>query len=364
MEDERMDEFQIDDFPNEILGMILDRLPFADLLRASHVCRRWSAVVATFCSHRVLLRIRTNERVEMLSRFRHPKHVAINFELGFVLHRVMEWVRWLRDVGSTLETLDITVGNLNLLEEVELTNLVELELSIGRYVELEMYDTEQVDLLNQFLGCLKRLKVAVISASGRVMSKISRCIYSLRNIEYLTLSPTSRYAVQIADLCVMANLDQLKILDCGVVDYPPEISIRSLPMRLEALTLNELDVRDVSRLQMLFHNVLNLEIIQPISGDCLHQIAISWPTLDRLSIKVTRLAGVTQDLRRLPDLRTLVLHHVGQRAFSLRSSFRLLNSLLRIRSLEMLVIFGHGDFSVPDRNPSCEIFLNDRQLSR
>ncbi|XP_001851448.2 uncharacterized protein LOC6042315 [Culex quinquefasciatus] len=326
MEDERMDEFQIDDFPNEILGMIFDRLPFADLLRASHVCGRWSAVVATFCSHRVLLRIRTNERVEMMSRFRHPKHVAINFELGFVLHRVMEWVRWLRDVASTLETLDITVGNLNLLEEVELTNLVELELSIGRYVELEMYDSEQVDLLNQFLGCLKRLKVAVI--------------------------------------CASTNLDQLKILDCGVVDYPPENSIRSLPMRLEALTLNELDVRDVSRLQMLFHNVLNLEIIQPISGECLHQIAISWPTLHRLSIKVTRLAGVTQDLRRLPDLRTLVLHHVGQRAFSLRSSFRLLNSLLRIRSLEMLVIFGHGDFSVPDRNPSCEIFLNDRQLCR
>uniref|UniRef100_A0A1Q3EWB3 F-box domain-containing protein n=1 Tax=Culex tarsalis TaxID=7177 RepID=A0A1Q3EWB3_CULTA len=360
--DERMCDFHINDFPNEILGMIFDRLPFRDLRGASRVCARWRAVVTSLCSHRILLRVRAT-KVEQLNGFHNHKHIAVDFNNKLLKvngDHVMRWMDWLKDVAPTLETLviNISVRLFPSLVELDFKNLKELHLEFSDSCRIK--DSQQ---LNQFFRGLKRLKIVKIEAHRVTFTQLTRCIYSLNNIERLELSPNRSFRLQTDGFWNMTGLVELNITGCGLFECPPEDTISPLPS-LRKLKLDKIKPQELSKLQILFRNVTNLKICMPISGVCLHRIVTIWPTLEHLSVTVSGLYRIETDLRRLSELRWIKLRLVVLQRYCQRSSYRVLDSLLCNQSLERLYLTGKGEFSIPDRNPRCQLFLNGQFMPR
>lgn len=363
----------INDLPNEILVMIMHRMPFADRLRMSAVCRRLNQLLFNFFAEEIELKLNEHARYrvpigKLLNRVYRNISVIWNKK-----HKSSKWLEVVEEFAPGLESLSINI------------------VSADQFV-LSQWNPPASSMvhLGQTLSKLKALKSFAIGTTTKSYLAISDVIYGLANLEDLTV----RINVDCAPfpysnfngLCRLPELREVTISSFEHFLLPEGHTLTPAPL-VEDLYLDEnLSPFNFTILSKLFPSLKLLDVRQvEMTDEELQELISVWPNLEVLVLGLCPTFLETfkpEMLHQLPKLRKLALSDIADEDPLLQScywheepenpkaNFSLLKSILQIPTLEEIYLDDRDDGGlqwtgeIPKTRLSCRLYINEEYVPR
>lgn len=315
--------------PNEILVLILEQLPFENLLRMTEVCRRWNELVFNFFGDHILLRLNENyERSVGLLTNRIYRNIAATWD-----RKRSKWMTVVERFSTELICLSIDVEPCN--EDTE---------------RLWRPSDVKIEEFCNILAKLKTLKELYVVMRLKVFDMLERKIFGLTSLEFLSIVivDAGHYSASPFDFYLLPNLQRLFIENGDLL----RISPKPCPLVKDLILSESLLGTSFQVLSKVFPNLkeLNIEEIV-INNKQLTSIVKAWPQLEILNFGLcpSLLKHFRPELlQQLPNLRKLILEDVTSEdpKYDRRSDFNfeypqnysLLEPIFRIPTLEELYI--------------------------
>uniref|UniRef100_A0A8D8JBX6 (northern house mosquito) hypothetical protein n=1 Tax=Culex pipiens TaxID=7175 RepID=A0A8D8JBX6_CULPI len=359
--------------PNEILVMILRRMPFEDRLRMSATCRRLNQLLFTFFDDEVELQL--NEDVT----YRFPigklsdrvyRNIAVVWNKK---HKISKWLPIVEGFAHKLDSFNINI------------------VSTDRF-SLSQWNPPAASMvqLGQILNKLKALKNFAIATTTRTFLAVSEAIYGLTNLEELMVKIyLDCFPFPYSNFNGLSRLPELQTVSISSFEhfYLPDGHSLIPASQVEDLYLDEnVDPFDFRLLAQLFPCLKLLDVREIVmTGQKLQAPISAWPNLEVLIVGLCPELLETfkpQILHQLAKLRKLALLDIADDHLLLQScywsgppdspkaNYSLLESVLRIPTLEEIHIDDSGELglqwtgTIPTSVPSCRLYINGEFVPR